>query len=212
MIELTHQEVTGWEAAIRGMRNPLNSWDNSDTFYFSERGSVPTIGENDLALMTNLSRAGDTHSKFLRMITVTIDIKAPLYWWKEFDTYKVGTIANSQSTMHTIHKEEFTMDMFAHDQLTGTAAQALKNTITFLNYYRNRYLDSNDKRDWYNMIQLLPSSFLQGRTVQMNYQVLKHIFKDRTNHKLVEWQAFCEWIKTLPYASELIVGEDDDKT
>lgn len=216
MIKLERTDVFGWEAAIRGMRNPMNSWDKSDSSDQGENGFY--IGKNDLSLMKKLSRAGTDHSKFLRMINVTVDITAPLYWWKEFDTYKVGTVANSCSTMHKIHSKEFTREDFSCEHLgkevilKGTnlnvALDCLHQTIKVLNSARQWYLETNDKKYWWQMIQLLPSSYNQKRTVQLNYQVLKNMYHARKNHKLDEWRDFCSWIKTLPY-SELITGGDN---
>ncbi len=235
MIKIENVEVYGWEAAIRGMRNPLNSWANSDSFCvpnFDDCGMCPDrgkcsfifeqdgkpyrsgIGPNDLALMKKLGEAGPDHGKFLRMITVTEDITAPLYWWKEFDTYKVGTVANSCSTMHKIHAKEFDVNDFSHEhveELTGDdynmSYDFLLRTVDILNYYRKKFLETNDKKYWWQMIQLLPSSYNQRRTVQLNYAVLKNIYHARRNHKLNEWNHFCGWIERLPY-SELITGID----
>ena len=178
---------------------------------------VPTIGPNDLSLMKKLVKAGSDHSKFMRMINVTCDITAPLYWWKEYDTYKVGTVANSCSTMHKIHAEELTLDDFSHehliDDVTGnpTPLKVLQSVIDMLNVCRNAYLETNDKIDWWQMIQLLPTSYNQKRTVQLNYAVLRNMYHSRKNHKLDEWRNFCEWVETLPYA-ELITdgGSNDD--
>lgn len=219
MIKIENTELVGWEAAIRGMRNPLNSWEKSDSKWYSI--GIPTsnpaaindkylsqkycIGDNDLDLMKRLRNAGTDHRKFMRMITVYVDITAPLYWWKEFDTYKVGTVANSCSTMHKIHAKEFTLDDFSHEHLY-LPLQDLRPTIDLLNTYRERYLETKDKSDWWQLIQLLPSSYNQRRTVMLNYEVLANIYKSRRNHKLDEWHVFCEWIENLPY-SELIIGE-----
>lgn len=211
MIKIENTEVYGWESAIRGMRNPMNSWDKSDSFIQHK------IGKNDLELMERLVSAGTDHSKFMRMITVTCDITAPLYWWKEFDTYKIGTVRNSCSTMHKIHEKEFTLDDFSHDRLLVEAK--LETIISWLNKYRDlyvnwddnrRYVDSNgvdlDKKDiWWQIIQLLPSSYNQRATVQLNYQVLRNIYHSRKNHKLDEWCDFAKWIEKLPY-SELTTG------
>lgn len=207
MIKLENTEVSGWKAAIRGMRNPMNSWDKSDSYFIST--TSPEIGDNDLDLMTRLSINGPVHSKYLRMINVTVDITAPLYWWKEFDTYKVGTVANSCSTMHKIHSKEFELDDFSHDQLNDIAIDFLKDTIKILNSARENYLDTKFKHWWWQMIQLLPSSYNQRRTVQMNYAVLQNIYPNRKNHKLDEWHRFCDWIKMLPH-SELITLEGAD--
>jgi hypothetical protein len=237
MIKLENYEVVGWEHAIRGMRNPMNSWEKSDSLFFDDsEGDLRTIsqkrprsdfsfmelGENDLDLMTRLRNAGTDHRKFMRMIPVYVDITAPLYWWKEFDTYKVGTTANSCSTMHKIHEKEFTLEDFSHEHLTDGSINLLKNIIEELNKWRrlyNRYDTlSEDNREftngtitckkdiWHQMIQLLPSSYNQKRTVMLNYEVLANIYKSRKNHKLQEWLDLCEWIGGLPY-SELITGE-----
>ena len=215
MIKIENTEVVGWEAAIRGMRNPLNSWGKSDSVKCYVNANCPgicknnvsgiCIGSNDLDLMKRLRNAGTDHRKFMRMITVYVDITAPLYWWKEFDTYKVGTVANSCSTMHKIHAKEFTLDDFSHEHLY-LPLQDLRPTIDLLNTYRERYLETKDKSDWWQLIQLLPSSYNQRRTVMLNYEVLANIYKSRRNHKLDEWHVFCEWIENLPY-SEFIIGE-----
>ena len=214
MIKIENTEIVGWEAAIRGMRNPLNSWEKSDSVKCYANANCPgicknnvsgiCIGSNDLDLMTRLRNAGTDHRKFMRMITVYVDITAPLYWWKEFDTYKVGTVANSCSTMHKIHAKEFTLDDFSHEHLY-LPLQDLRPTIDLLNTYRERYLETKDKSDWWQLIQLLPSSYNQRRTVMLNYEVLANIYKSRRNHKLDEWHVFCERIENLPY-SELITG------
>ena len=222
MIKIENVDVHGWEAAIRGMRNPMNSWEKSDSFpcdkyYDYNKGYCPEcpvackcdaidnfrVGINDLKLMRNLAKAGPDHRKFLRMINVTCDITAPLYWWKEFDTYKVGTVTNSCSTMHKIHAKEFTLDDFSHEHLTDGGNYILNGTIDMLNDYRTQYLKTKDKEYWWQMIQFLPTSYNQKRTVQLNYQVLKNIYHARKEHKLDEWRYFCEWIETLPH-SELI--------
>ena len=247
MIKLENTEVVGWEHAIRGMRNPMNSWEKSDSKWYSI--GIPTsnpaatndkclsqkycLGDNDLDLMTRLRNAGTDHRKFMRMITVYLDITAPLYWWKEFDTYKVGTVANSCSTMHKIHDKEFTLDdfscehLFKEDDVGGmyysataeeefTSMDVLKVIIEALNTYRKTYIavkadtvsdyDHTPKEYWLQMIQLLPSSYNQKRTVMLNYEVLANIYKSRRNHKLNEWHVFCDWVESLPY-SELITGE-----
>ena len=250
MIKFENTEVVGWEAAIRGMRNPMNSWDNSDSRWYSigTPGTNPAatndkylkekycIGDNDLDLMKRLRNAGTDHRKFMRMITVYVDITAPLYWWKEFDTYKIGTVANSCSTMHKIHAKEFDRGDFSYDHIPlGTAnyensldckkekmffpmnddiyfssEDVLDFTIRGLNHYRELYLETNDKKYWWQMIQILPSSYNQKRTVMLNYEVLANIYKSRKGHKLDEWsKGFIEWIESLPYAKELIIGEKD---
>jgi hypothetical protein len=205
MIKFEHTDVYGFEAAIRGARNPLNSWHLSDSGYRPShfgKGEVYEIGDKDLALMMRLSKAGSDHGKYLRMINVTVDITAPLYWWKEFDTYKVGTVANSCSTMHKIHAKEFTLDDFSHEHLTERSLRLLKNCVVLdLNYNRNLFLETKDKQYWWQMIQLLPSSYNQKRTVHLNYQVLKNIYFARKNHKLDEWHDFCDWIESLLYSA-----------
>lgn len=210
MIKIENVDVYGWEAAIRGMRNPMNSWEKSDSaflIYGFHQNYV--IGDNDLKLMRNLAKAGPDHGKFLRMINVTCDITAPLYWWKEFDTYKVGTIVNSCSTMHKIAEKKFTLEDFScehlieDDEVMGAWKSSLNRTIADLNTARELFLENNDKKYWWQMIQLLPASFNQKRTVQLNYQVLRNIYHARKEHKLDEWRYFCEWLETLPY-SELI--------
>lgn len=265
MIKFEHTEVVGWEHAIRGMRNPMNSWEKSDSGWTrvsheeavdiynddsieiidecdrDEEGlSFYIIGKNDRDLMMQLRNAGTDHRKFMRMITVYVDITAPLYWWKEFDTYKVGTVANSCSTMHKIHAKEFALEDFSHEHLHGPGRCNLEDTIKLLNYYRDCYNGTvvDNRRDgqngetvqkvfWWQMIQLLPSSYNQRRTVMLNYEVLANIYKSRQNHRLDEWclhitpkehefcnkdfasgkWGFCDWIETLPY-SELITGPD----
>ena len=245
MLKIENTEIVGWNAAIRGMRNPMNSWNKSDSQTCTNcNGCLPGqecerykngtfIGPNDLDLMTRLRNAGTDHRKFMRMITVYLDITAPLYWWKEFDTYKVGTVANSCSTMHKIHEKEFTLDdfscehLFKEDDVGGmyysataeeefTSMDVLKVVIEALNTYRKTYIavkadtvsdyDHTSKEYWWQMIQLLPSSYNQRRTVMLNYEVLANIYKSRRNHKLDEWHIFCDWIERLPY-SELITGE-----
>ena len=252
MLKIENTEVVGWEAAIRGMRNPMNSWDKSDSHSCGTCGDCDIcidydncpygydylkiiVGPNDHALMMRLRNAGTDHRKFMRMITVYLDITAPLYWWKEFDTYKVGTVANSCSTMHKIHEKEFTMEDFSTEHLIGSPIPNFKKpchvtekttdgntgysfgltatphdfvhwTIEVLNAYRMLYLETKDKNYWWQMIQLLPSSYNQRRTVMLNYEVLANIYKSRRNHKLDEWHTFCDWVESLPY-SELIIGE-----
>ena len=249
MIRIEHLETFGWEAAIRGMRNPMNSWEKSDSFMcdvahcndscehrvgegmICDNGNLPDgiqIGPNDLDLMMRLRNAGTDHRKFMRMITVYVDITAPMYWWSEYDTYKIGTVANSCSTMHKIAAKEFTLEDFScehlfddyslEDQLTYgcsdtgddnfcyTSREALQIICDILNHHRFMYLETKDKKYWWQMIQLLPNSYNQRRTVMLNYEVLANIYKSRRDHKLDEWHAFCDWIQTLPY-SELIVGK-----
>ena len=238
MLKIENTEVVGWEHAIRGMRNPKNSWEKSDSFLCREvedgtcpedcsfRGKCPVygtedffvLGDNDYALMKNLRNAGTDHRKFMRMIIVYLDITAPLYWWKEFDTYKVGTVANSCSTMHKIHAKEFTIEDFSCEHLKDSCGEShdcfspldiLYDVISMLNICREDYLKSKSKDDWWQMIQLLPSSYNQRRTVMLNYEVLANMYKSRKNHKLDEWRTFCECIKTFPY-SELITGKEED--
>lgn len=243
MIKFENTNVVGWESAIRGMRNPLNSWNRSDSYKAVDCGKCGKIeregicekegrdctgfecyalGKNDIDLMRRLRYAGTEHRKYLRMIVVYVDITAPLYWWKEFDTYKVGTVANSCSTMHKIADKEFELEDFSYDHLQGSAIASLKSTISLLNYYRDLFnfavvdgridgIDGNEvkKEHWWQMIQLLPSSYNQKRTVLLNYEVLNNIYKSRKNHKLDEWSVgFMNWIKSLPYAKELIIGEN----
>lgn len=236
MIKFKNAEVVGWEHAIRGMRNPMNSWEKSDSIFVEEGeyhdicgNSGPynatvtdtetffEIGGNDFALMKKLVKAGTDHRKFMRMITVYVDITAPLYWWKEFDTYKVGTVANSCSTMHKIHEKEFTLADFSCEHLIyegltidcydDNPKLLLSVIIDCLNNYRKKYIATEDKKYWWQMIQLLPSSYNQKRTVMLNYEVLANIYKSRKNHKLDEWRELCKWIEGLPY-SELITGGD----
>lgn len=246
MIKFENTEVFGWGAAIRGMRNPMNSWHLGDTDWFdvsddraaesnhwldSANNEALILGDNDLDLMKRLRNAGTDHRKYLRMIAVYVDITAPLYWWKEFDTYKVGTVANSCSTMYKIASRKFIIDDFSHEHLMSGGTYILNCTVDMLNEYRAQYLETKDKKYWWQMIQLLPSSYNQKRTVMMNYEVLANIYKARRSHKLDEWseniikvngeeytnkwlpndemnRGFCDWIKTLPY-SELITGEDE---
>ena len=237
MIKIENTEIVGWEAAIRGMRNPLNSWEKSDSKWYSI--GIPTnnpaaindkylsqkycIGDNDLDLMKRLRNAGTDHRKFMRMITVYVDITAPLYWWKEFDTYKVGTVANSCSTMHKIHAKEFTLEDFSCEHLIDHYEDpsmnlnysykypkaVMQDLINILNHYRHWYLETKNKEYWWQLIQLLPSSYNQRRTVMLNYEVLANIYKSRRNHKLDEWHVFCEWIENLPYA-ELITDKIEE--
>ena len=230
MLKIENTEVMGWEHAIRGMRNPKNSWEKSDSNWryiapaqrenhilasYSDDSEF-WIGPNDADLMNRLRNAGTDHRKFMRMITVYLDITAPLYWWKEFDTYKVGTVANSCSTMHKIHAKEFTLDDFSHEHIGDVPNcdpmyyAALEGVIMALNEARHCFLDTKDKKYWWQMIQLLPSSYNQRRTVMLNYEVLINMYKSRRSHKLDEWVKFCAWIKTLPY-SELITEESKDK-
>jgi len=202
-----------WGAIIRGMRNPMNSWERSDSYvsyvdYASANAEAPhcfIVGDDDLTLMEKLAEAGTDHRKYLRMITVYMDITAPLYWWKEFDTYKVGTVANSCSTMHKIHAKAFTMDDFSHEHLTAKAEKNLLDTIGELNENRDEYNHTKERRYWWQMIQLLPTSYNQKRTVMLNYEVLRNMYRARNAHRLDEWVDFCKRIEGLPY-SELITG------
>lgn len=200
-----------WGIIIDGMRNPMDSWDKSDSGWHTGDDGIPyhIIGTADRTLMTRLVRAGSDHAKFRRMIPVFFTIVAPLYWWKEFDTYKIGTTTNSCSTMHRIHASRFTRDDFSHQKLKPGAIQTLDNTIDALNYWRSKYLETHDKSDWEQLIELLPSSYNQRRTVALNYEVLSRIYHARQNHKLTEWHTFCDAIETLPL-SELITGEVSD--
>lgn len=220
MLKIEHAEIIGWEAAIRGMRNPMNSWEKSDSEHKYESwhdisGGYFDIGPNDLNLMTRLRNAGTDHRKFMRMITVYTDITAPLYWWKEFDTYKVGTVANSCSTMHKIHTKRFEREDFSIEHIVNCDEQhwmvCMDNIISALNVAREWYLETKDKKYWWQMIQLLPTSYNQKRTVMLNYEVLANIYKPRRYHKLNEWRFFCDWIETLPY-SELITGNKREES
>lgn len=240
MLKIEKTEVVGWEAAIRGMRNPMNSWEKSDSQFVRDPdygcfGVCPCaelvdcdcchVGPNDLKLMNTLRNAGTDHRKFMRMITVYLDITAPLYWWKEFDTYKVGTVANSCSTMHKIAAKEFTLEDFSHEHLLDvttskdnesvyldgiahTSRGVLLNLIDCLNHFRKLYLKTKDKKYWWQMIQLLPTSYNQKRTIMLSYEVLANIYKSRRNHKLDEWHTLCDWIEGLPH-SEMITGGAD---
>ena len=207
MIKIEYTQTYAWEAAIRGMRNPMNSHKKSDsTFALIETAEgkyIPDIGKNDLDLMKRLVNAGSDHSKFMRMLIVTCDITAPLYWWKEYDTYKVGTVANSCSTMHKIHSKEFTLSDFSHEHMSEISKNIMGVVIRGLNSNRKEYNEGKDKDHWWQMIQLLPTSYNQRRTVMLNYAVLRNMYHARKYHKLDEWVAFCRWVETLPY-SELI--------
>lgn len=210
MIKIENVQLFGWDAAIRGMRNPKNSWSNSDTNwlrYYGMNNPVCNdfIGENDLNLMKTLSKAGTDHGKFLRMIHVQVDVTAPLYWWKEADQYKVGTVTDSCSTMHKIHAKEFEVEDFSTEHLSPLSSSVLRNIIRVMNLEREHYIACKDKDCWWQMIQLLPSSYNQKRTWDLNYAVLKAIYHARKDHKLDEWRELCKWIETLPYADDLIV-------
>ena len=221
MIKFENHEVLGWEHAIRGMRNPMNSWGKMDSYFFVTKNEM-VVGNNDLDLMTRLRNAGTDHRKFMRMLTVYVDITAPLYWWKEFDTYKVGTVANSCSTMHKIHAKEFTLDDFSHEHLLNegyivfgevcflSPLEALNEQIVYLNMFRSKFLETKDKKWWWQMIQLLPTSYNQKRTVMLNYEVLANIYHSRKNHKLDEWHDLCRWIESLPYSQLITGGESHD--
>ena len=208
MLKIENAETFGWEAAIRGMRNPKNSWSKSDSRWSfpCENGTdapMFIVGENDLKLATALANSGADDGKFLRMIHVQLDVTAPLYWWKEADQYKVGTVTDSCSTMHKIHEKEFTLWDFSIEHLYSPLND-LKPTVDLLNVYRERFLDTKDKEDWWQLIQLLPSSYNQRRTWDWNYAVLRNIYHARRNHRIDEWHTLCDWIETLPYAKELI--------
>ena len=206
MLKVEKISVMNFENAIRGARNPLNSWARMDSSY-DENGNF-VLGENDLSLATRLAKAGSDHRKFLRQIFVSMDITAPLYWWKEFDTYKVGTVANSTSTMHKIQAKEFSREDFSCDRLDEPALAVLDSVIAFLEAERCKFNETKDKQAWHNMIQLLPSSFNQMRTVTMNYEVLINIYYARRTHKLAEWHTLCDAIAELPYAKELILVKE----
>lgn len=238
MLKVENVEVLGWEHAIRGMRNPKNSWEKSDSGrchkdlvrdcmtcvhhnsgYAACAAGGFDVGQNDFDLMTRLRNAGTDHRKFMRMITVYLDITAPLYWWKEFDTYKVGTVANSCSTMHKIAAKEFTLDDFSHEHLSDFSSHPenvqdpltiLSSTIKTLNSCRECYIKEKDNFFWWQMIQLLPSSYNQKRTVMLNYEVLANMYKSRRNHKLDEWHTFCDWIESLPYSTLITGGVVDE--
>ena len=203
MIEVEKVEVWGFEHAVRGMRNPYDSWDKSDSM-FGEHDYKYSVGEKDLDLMRRLYKGGTEHRKYLRQIIVSMDITAPFYWWKEFDTYKVGTVANSCSTMHTIHKKEFELSDFSYDHLRPMGLALLYNIIGGLNEYRKMYLETKDKDDWWQLIQLLPTSYNQKRTVTMNYENAVSIIRQRTGHRLDEWNKFVEILKDLPYLEDII--------
>ena len=207
MLKVEKIYVMNFENAIRGARNPLNSWAKMDSYY-NEKGEF-VLGENDLSLATRLARAGSDHRKYLRQVMVSMDITAPLYWWKEFDTYKVGTVANSTSTMHKIQAKEFSRDDFSMEKLTGESVAVMDSVIACLEAERLKFLETKDKANWINMIQLLPSSYNQMRTVTMNYEVLINIYYARKNHKLEEWHILCDAIKALPYAENLILVKEE---
>lgn len=205
MIKIENIETWGFEHAIRGMRNPLNSWGKSDSFFY-ENGTNTVLGEEDLYLMNRLYKAGNEHRKYLRQIFISMDVVAPLYWWKEADQYRIGVTTNSCSTMHTIHKKEFELNDFSHEHLNSESVNRLKFLLELLNIYRESYIVSQDKQDWWQLIQLLPSSYNQRRTVTMNYENVVNIIHQRSGHKLDEWNKFVEVLKSLPYIKE-IMGE-----
>ena len=208
MLKVERTSVMNMENAIRGARNPMNSWARMDSTY-DENGNF-VMGANDLDLAKRLAHAGSDHRKFLRQIFVSVDITAPLYWWKEFDTYKVGTVANSTSTMHKIHTKTFERDDFSHDRLDEGGLAALDAVIAYLESEREKFVaDKSDRQSWHNMIQMLPSSYNQMRTVTMNYENLINIYYARRAHKLAEWHVLCDWIMSLPYAAELIAVKED---
>ena len=204
MLKVDHISVMNLENAMRGARNPLNSWARSDSYY-NEAGEY-VLGENDLSLAGRLCRAGSDHRKFIRQILVSMDITAPMYWWKEFDTYKVGTVANSTSTMHKIHAKPFSLEDFSTDHMTPEALVQFRTWVDYLEQVRLRYMEDKDKAYWYDLIQLLPSSYDQKRTVTLNYEVLANIYFARRSHKLDEWHTFCDMIASLPYAREIILA------
>lgn len=206
MITLERTSVMNLENAMRGARNPMNSWDRMDSYY-DENGDY-ILGPNDLGLAMRLRKAGSDHRKYIRQIFVSVDITAPLYWWKEYDTYKVATVANSTSTMHKIASKPFSIDDFSHDHMTPSTLEFMQTIVDKLETIRLQYLETKNKDDWYDMIQLLPSSYNQMRTCTFNYETLINIYYARKDHKLAEWHTFCDWIKTLPYAAELILAEN----
>ena len=208
MLKVERSCVMNIDNAIRGARNPMNSWARMDSAY-DENGNY-ILGENDLGLAKRLARAGTDHRKFLRQIFVSVDITAPLYWWKEFDTYKVGTVANSTSTMHKIHTKTFERDDFSHDRLDEGGLAALDAVIAYLESERVKFVaDTSDRQSWHNMIQMLPSSYTQMRTVTLNYENLINIYYARRTHKLAEWHVLCDWIMSLPYAADLIAIKEE---
>lgn len=203
MIEIDKAVVMNFEGAIRGARNPMASWNRIDSYYDDDGEYV--LGENDLNLAKKLCKAGSDHRKFIRQILVSVDITAPLYWWKEFDTYKVATVANSTSTMHKIHSRPFEMSDFSCDRLTAGGVKALESLLEYLEYCRIKFVETKDKAYWYDIIQLLPESYNQTRTITMNYENLLNMYYARRNHKLAEWHTYCDWILTLPYTKELFL-------
>lgn len=207
MILLERTSVMNIENAMRGARNPLNSWGRMDSHYDEDGNYI--LGPNDLGLALRLRRAGSDHRKFIRQIFVSVDITAPLYWWKEYDTYKVATVANSTSTMHKIHSKPFELDDFSHDHMTPGTLQFLQVIVDQMEAIRLKYIETKSKEDWYDLIQLLPSSYNQMRTCTFNYETLVNIYYARRNHKLAEWHTFCEWIESLPYGKELIIAAEE---
>lgn len=205
MLKVERDSVMNFENAIRGARNPLNSWARMDSYLDDEGNFV--FGDNDIDLAKRLRKAGSDHRKFMRQIFVSCDITAPIYWWKEYDTYKVATVANSTSTMHKIHSKPFSIEDFSHDHLTDESLKAMNGMIEYLESVRLKYIETKDKKYWYDLIQLLPSSYNQMRTCTFNYETLINIYFARKNHKLQEWHTFCDWIESLPYAKELIIAE-----
>ena len=205
MLTLKNTSVMNFENAIRGARNPLNSWGRMDSH--TEPDGSFIFGPNDLDLAMRLAKAGSDHRKYLRMVFVSVDVTAPLYWWKEYDTYKVATVANSTSTMHKIHSKPFSMDDFSCDHMTDGTKKFMETVVAELENIRLRFKETKSKDDWYDMIQLLPSSYNQKRTCTFNYETLINIYRARKNHKLAEWHTFCDWIETLPYAEQLITFE-----
>ena len=207
MLTLKNTSVMNFENAIRGARNPMNSWGRMDSH--TEPDGSFVFGPNDLDLAMRLAKAGSDHRKYLRMIFVSVDVTAPLYWWKEYDTYKVATVANSTSTMHKIHSKPFSMDDFSCDHMTDGTKKFMETVVAELENIRLRFKETKSKEDWYDMIQLLPSSYNQMRTCTFNYETLINIYRARKNHKLAEWHTFCDWIETLPYAEQLITFEPE---
>lgn len=205
MLKIERDCVMNFENAMRGARNPHNSWARMDS-YVDEDGNF-VFGDNDIDLAKRLRKAGSDHRKFMRQIFVSCDITAPMYWWKEYDTYKIATVANSTSTMHKIHSKPFNIEDFSHDHLTEESLKAMNGLIEYLESVRLKYVETKDKKYWYDLIQLLPSSYNQMRTCTFNYETLVNIYFSRKNHKLDEWHTFCDWIETLPYAKEIIIAE-----
>ena len=207
MIRFERTSVMNLENAIRGARNPMNSWARMDSYYDEDGNFV--LGPNDLDLAKRLRKAGSDHRKYIRQVFVSVDITAPIYWWKEYDTYKVATVANSTSTMHKIHSKPFSLEDFSHDHMTPGTLAYMETVVEKLEEIRLRYLETKSKEDWYDMIQLLPSSYNQMRTCTFNYETLVNIYHARKNHKLQEWHTFCDWIAGLPYGRELIIAEEE---